>query len=718
MPTPFPELHMRRSRALLVAIALSACKATTDAPKPTTLLVTPTTVTFTALGQTQLLAVVVKDQNGTAMTGFTPTFTSSASATASVSAAGLVTGSAVGTATIAVAAAGLTTNVPVTVGQMPAQLVKQFGDAQAGPVGAVLGSALSVRVNDALGSPVPGVGVTFAVTAGGGSVGSPSATTNASGVATSTWTLGTIASQAQGVSAGATGLASVSFTATATAGVAAAVVIQAGNNQTGTVGAPLPVLPSVRVNDAFGNAKANVTVQFTVTGGGGSIASPTQITTAAGIATAGAWTLGAGVGANALTASVVGTAVNAIFNATGQAAGAPVNMVAFVGDNQTALIGYASNIRPAVRVTDAGNGPVSGVSVTFAVTAGGGSVTGATVSTNAQGIAQVGSWVVGGAAGANTLDATAATLPTVTFTATGQTQQYNIEVRNIGPAFSPDVQAAFDSAKARWERAIYGDLTDIPLSNQTNVCGLGITLNETVDDMLILARFDSIDGPGQVLGSAGDCGLVRSSNGLAIIGQMRFDTADVAGLIAAGSLRDVILHEMGHVLGFSGGRFDLTITGFSRDCIDLQTSGTPPNVVSQDTHFKCPMGRAMFDSIGGTSYTGGIKVPLENCAVGVPSSCGGGTYNGHWRESTFFNELMTGYLNGGTLNPMSVLTIAVYEDLGYLVNYAAASPYARVFTAPAAFAGSVIDLGNDVMVSRLITVIDDRTGRVVRVIRQ
>ena len=652
------------------------------------------------------------------MTGFTPTFTSSATATASASAAGLVTGSAVGTATIAVAAAGLTANVPVTVGQTPAQLVKQFGDAQAGTVGAVLGSALSVRVNDALGSPVPGVGVTFAVTGGGGSVGTPSATTNASGIASSTWTLGTVASQAQGVSAGATGLASVSFTATATAGAAAAVVIQAGNNQTGTVGAPLPVAPSVRVNDGFGNAKANVTVQFAVTGGGGSIASPTQITTAAGIATSGAWTLGAGVGANTLTATVVGTAVNATFNATGQAAGAPANMVAFVGDNQTALIGFASNIRPAVRVTDAGNGPVSGVSVTFAVTAGGGGVTGATVSTSAQGIAQVGSWVVGGVAGANTLDATAAGLPTVTFTATGATKQYDVVIRNIGPAFTAAVQAAFDSAEAQWERVLYGDLSDIPIST-TDACGTGTTINETVDDIIILARFDSIDGPGQILGSAGACSI-RSSNGLSIYGQMRFDTADVAGLAANGSLNAVILHEMGHVLGFASGIWN-TQAGITnqRVCAQLLSSGSAGSVVSLDTHFNCGTPDnvgAMFDSIGGGSYTGGSTVPLENCASGVPAGCGPGNYNSHWRESTFFNELMTAYLNSGTTNFMSVVTIASFEDIGYMVNRAAAQAYARVFTAPAASRGTLIDLGNDEL--RVpIQVVDDRTGRVVRVLR-
>ena len=59
---------------------------------------------------------------------------------------------------------------------------------------------------------------------------------------------------------------------------------------------------------------------------------------------------------------------------------------------------------------------LGGASVTFAVTAGGGSVTGSTVLTNAAGVATVGSWTLGAVEGANTLVATSGTL-SVTFNA-------------------------------------------------------------------------------------------------------------------------------------------------------------------------------------------------------------------------------------------------------------------------------------------------------------
>jgi hypothetical protein len=68
-------------------------------------------------------------------------------------------------------------------------------------------------------------------------------------------------------------------------------------------------------------------------------------------------------------------------------------------------------------VKDAGGNPKSGVSVTFAVVSGGGSITGAAAVTNAAGVAAVGSWTLGNSGGVNSLSATVTGLPSVTFTA-------------------------------------------------------------------------------------------------------------------------------------------------------------------------------------------------------------------------------------------------------------------------------------------------------------
>ncbi len=79
--------------------------------------------------------------------------------------------------------------------------------------------------------------------------------------------------------------------------------------------------------------------------------------------------------------------------------------------------------RPSVTVEDTNQAPLAGVTVTFAVAGGGGTVTGASQVTDASGKATVGEWVLGPNTGDNTLTASVAgsgiTGNPVTFTATG-----------------------------------------------------------------------------------------------------------------------------------------------------------------------------------------------------------------------------------------------------------------------------------------------------------
>ena len=93
----------------------------------------------------------------------------------------------------------------------------------------------------------------------------------------------------------------------------------------------------------------------------------------------------------------------------------------YAGDNQSATVGTAVAIRPAVKITDQNGGAISGVTVTFSVASGGGSVTAATATSGSDGLATLGSWTLGPAAGTNTLIANASSTVgfTVTFTATG-----------------------------------------------------------------------------------------------------------------------------------------------------------------------------------------------------------------------------------------------------------------------------------------------------------
>jgi hypothetical protein len=698
---------MRRPVAVL-ALSLAAlaitCKSDggTATPVPTTVTISPGAVTLSALGATQPLTATVRDQNNNVMTGQGITWTSTNTAAVTVSPAGVVTAVANGTASVRAEVGAVQGSITVTVAQTVSALVKVSGDAQSATVGSALPTALVVRTNDANGNPVAGVTVTLAVTQGGGNLTATSQVTATNGqIAGVTWTIGNVAGAAQQATASATGAPAATFTATANAGPAASVALQAGDNQTGPQGLALPTDPAVIVRDALNNPVPNAIVTFAVTTGNGSVTGAVDTTGANGVAAVGSWVMG-DPGANSLTATVTGAGITGnpiTFNATSTAAGAPASVSAFDGNNQTGLVGFALNVRPAVIVRDALSAPVSNVQVDFAVTGGGGSVTGATVLTGVDGVARVGSWVLGGSAGANTMTATVSGITPATITATGATKQYNIDVRFL-TAVSAGARAAFDSAEARWERILYGELTSIAITNPVDTCAQVPVpaINETVDDLLIFVRLDSIDGPLNQLGAAGPC-FFRSADSIPIVGAMRFDTADVATFVGQGLFDEIVMHEMGHVIGVGG------LWLLKGQVVNPSLPSSP----GVDTHYPRPSSVAAFNSAGGSGYVAGQKVPVDNGAQL-------GTADAHWREGILDTELMTGFLDGGVANPLSVISIASLLDIGYTrANYAAADPY--VVANPLLRAGPAQKIPYGADVSGGILRFLDANGRVVRTVR-
>src|SRR2546430_4254701 len=147
---------------------------------------------------------------------------------------------------------------------------------------------------------------------------------------------------------------------------------------------------------------------------------PIYSTDANGIARVGSWTLATTAGANTLTATSAGlTGSPVTFTATGTA-GSAGSIAVSAGDQQTATVNTAVATPPAVIVKDQFGNPVGGAAATFAIALGQGGITGAAQTTNASGIARVGSWTLGRAAGTNTLTATSTGVngSPVTFTAT------------------------------------------------------------------------------------------------------------------------------------------------------------------------------------------------------------------------------------------------------------------------------------------------------------
>lgn len=190
----------------------------------------------------------------------------------------------------------------------------QGTSGQEAAVGTAVANAPAVRVTNSAGTPLPNVGVTFAVTAGGGSLGATTAQTNAQGIASAgSWTLGpTVGQQAVRASVGSL---TADITARGRAGAAAAIVGVNTDNLSGSAGAALASPVTVRVTDAAGNPVAGATVNFTPTDGSGTVSAATAPTNASGEAQT-TWTLGADAGTDQLVAAVAGTSLSTTISAT------------------------------------------------------------------------------------------------------------------------------------------------------------------------------------------------------------------------------------------------------------------------------------------------------------------------------------------------------------------------------------------------------------------
>lgn len=227
---------------------------------------------------------------------------------------------------------------------------------------------------------------------------------------------------------------------------------------------------------------------------------------------------------------------------------------------------------------------------------------------------------------------------------------FGIDVYGIG---IPDSDAeAFITAAARWKEIITGDSGHGPFSaeNLEDFQSPGQLLrgcrypSNGVDDLLICAKIQDIDGGGSggsnVLGAAGPVRFDGNTQ-LPVTGAMIFDEFDVAALRRNGLYEDVILHEMGHVMGIGTA---WRLNGVQDDVVDCPYTGVAAN-------------REYREITGCTD-----DVPTEPSAAGRGSACS------HWEEgSCITNELMTSRLSLDSV--ISTITIGSLEDIGYTVDF-------------------------------------------------
>ena len=193
-----------------------------------------------------------------------------------------------------------------------------------------------------------------------------------------------------------------------------------------------------------------------------------------------------------------------------------------------------------------------------------------------------------------------------------------------------------------WQSVITGNLPEV----NNPIFG-------TIDDIQISVQLGLLsgdsDGDGNTLAQGQPLLFRTDSTGLPYLAQIGVDEADISNP----ELSTIMAHEIGHCLGFPTSR------GWENNVIPLGSDAP--------TNFTGPKAVEQYNLLFGTSAVA-AGVPIEQDG-------GDGTAFAHWDDATFGNELMTGALDFTSTNPLSVITVGAFDDMGYDVNYDAAQPY-------------------------------------------
>lgn len=732
---------LRRSACIVALLALTSCggggtTTQVEDPVPTTLTLSVSTVDFGFLGQSQRVSATVLDQSGDPIANAV-TWSTQSGAVATVTPAGVVRAAGNGTTTVDATAGTLTQSVTVTVEQVPSFVAAVSGNNQDGLAGTELDEPIVAVVQDQGGAPVEGIEVTFTPSANSGSVNPTSGTSGADGMVSTTWTLDVMFGPQTVVAA--IDVNDVEFSAF-------------GGSDT-----PTPDLlfsDPIRVVRSDPTSLDDLTVFATVLNQGDAAALAFQVQLLVdGVEVGTVDVTGLGEGAEEEVSFDIGAlpagtrSVEAVVDP--EEAVLELNELNNTDDRDLIVV-LQQVVTPGSTVS--GLGAAAGEQHLFLVDVGS-TPTNLTVELGG-GTGDVDLWVEGGVRPRNRTafddcisdgptmaeacqfpDATGVyhisvyapenqvgpsgfTNSSLTVTVGDPVKGFNLELVFVDNG-SPTQDQAFLDAADLWNAVIGGDIPDYDLAGSqvaANACIDGQpALTGVVDDVIIYVAIRSIDGPSGTLARAGPC-AIRNGSGLAFVGIMEFDQADLDLLELEGNMQTVVLHEMGHVLGVG------TIWGYRNLLQAPSTSGSGTNCTvtspTADTHFTGALARQAFDAAGGAGYPTS-KVPVANGEFG--SGCG--SADGHWRESVLDTELMTPFIDGGQLNPMSAITVQSLADLGYPVNVNLADPYtlpstgpAAVTVAPGAEQGArIIDLSDDLY--RGPVWVMEQGGRVVRVLR-
>ena len=196
-------------------------------------------------------------------------------------------------------------------------------------------------------------------------------------------------------------------------------------------------------------------------------------------------------------------------------------------------------------------------------------------------------------------------------------------------------KALFDAAEERWESIIKNSLPDYSVAG------------DVVDDLRIEVKLGTL-----YFGAVASAWVhaSRIETRLPAVSQITIDET-YYNYVSDDLFEFVILHEIGHALGFYAGEF---VWSHYIRRYDDQTGDE-----IRDSHFLGPLAISAFNAAGGADYAG-AKVPVEGS---------------HWRESVLGDEIMTPSFSATEFSPLSAITIQAMADIGYVVDVTQADPY-------------------------------------------
>ena len=388
------------------------------------------------------------------------------------------------------------------------------------PSGAVFSRQPVIQLRDAANNPVAqaGVLVTASIQTGGGTLGgTATVATNSAGTATFTnlSIAGSVGDRTL-LFAASGFISTVSAPVTVTAGPASQLAIVTQPSSTAQSGAAFAQQPVLQARDVWNNPVSGVVVTAAIATGGGTLGgTKTATSDPDGLADFTDLSITGSAGNRTLSFTAPGIAP--VTSTAIAITSPPSQLTISTQPSNTAQSGAVLAQQPVIQVKDAGNNPVSGITVTVAIASGGGTLGGTlTAVSGANGAAAFTGLSISGTVGSRTLSFSAAGVPSVTSNAititAGPATTLSITTQpsstaSSGVAFAqqPVLRVTDD-----WNNGINGIAVTAAIGSGGGTLGGTLSVNSNSSGT---ASFTNLS----ISGSAGDRTLRFSATGLSSV---------------------------------------------------------------------------------------------------------------------------------------------------------------------------------------------------------